>query len=211
MLATGKNFWGQYLDKWKLLSSDPYVVMAKADTALLARQDSAAKVRAHAELQRLKTAYKVTDDQQAILRYKAEYDANTAALEKAEQSGSVKFIENPPLTLDDPLDFKTTWIDSIPMTSSTFNNMTSATTGIAFRLDNIPADLLVYLSMLPRLLTQTGIIRDGKAISYEGHGTATTSGDTQPDQLLCEQLYEEQGGACGQRRRQQCHGSAARC
>ena len=168
LLASGKNFWGTYFTKWKLTTSLPYVVVSKANTTLLAQQDSAAKLRAAAEIAVLKTTYAVTGDQEAIQKYKAAYDANTLALEKAAQSTSIRFIDNPPLTLDDQLDYKTSLLQNkIPMLASTFNNMTSATTGLALRLDNLPTDKLVYLAMLPELLTQTGIIKEGKAISYE--------------------------------------------
>src|SRR4030095_11093878 len=146
----------------------PYVVIAKANSTLLAQQDSAAKQRAAAEIAVLKTRYNVTGDQEAIRKYKAEYDANTTLLERAEATSTIKFIDNPPLTLDDQLDFKTIMLPrNIPMTGSTFNNMTSSSTGLALRLDNLPPDRLVYLAMLPELLTQTGIIKDGKPVSFE--------------------------------------------
>ena len=168
MVSTDKNFWGEYFDKWHLVSATPYVVMTKASTTLLSEQDDAAKARANAELEALKAKYNVTDDQEAIRLYKAEYDANTAELEKLAESNTIKFIDHPPLTLDDQLDFETTLLSNkIPLVASTFNNMTSASIGIALRLDNIPADKLVYLSMLPELLSETGIIKDGKPISYE--------------------------------------------
>ena len=81
---------------------------------------------------------------------------------------SLRFVENPPLTLDDQLDFKvSTFPSGVPMVASTFENMTSATAGIALRLDGLPEDQLVYLSMLPALLTQAGVIKDGKPISFE--------------------------------------------
>ncbi|MEZ5009510.1 MAG: hypothetical protein R2753_15300 [Chitinophagales bacterium] len=167
-LATGKNFWGGYFDQWHLINTSPFVVMTKASTTLLAEQDNAAKARANEELEALKAKYNVTDDQEAIRLYKAEYDANTAELEKLEEANTVKFIDHPPLTLDDQLDFKTMMLSNeIPLVASTFNNMTSASTGIALRLDNIASDKLVYLSMFPELLSETGIIKDGKAISYE--------------------------------------------
>ncbi len=168
LLATGKNFWAVYLPKWKLTTALPYVLIAKANTHLLAQQDSAAKLRAAAEIAALKTKYNVSDDQRAIEKYKAEYDANTATLENAASSTAIKFIENPPLTLDDQLNFKTSLLaNKIPLVAATFNNMTSATSGLALRLDNVPADKLVYLAMLPELLTQTGLLKNGKAISYE--------------------------------------------
>ena len=168
LIAGGKNFWGEYFNRWKLLTPLPYAVLGKANSKLLQQQDSAAKQRAAAEISVLKAKYMVTDDQQAIRQYKADYDSSTALLEKAEQAHTIKFIDNPPLTLDDQLDFKTTFLkNKIPLTASTFNNMSSATTGIAFKLDKLPEDKFVYLAMLPQLITQIGIIRNGKAISYE--------------------------------------------
>ncbi|CAN5515084.1 hypothetical protein BH11BAC5_BH11BAC5_00750 [soil metagenome] len=168
LLAGGKNFWSDYLNKWHLTTALPYVMISKANKQLLAQQDSAAKLRATAEIAVLKAKYSVTGDQEAIRKYKEEYDANTAALENAAQSAIIHFIDNPPLTLDDQLNFKTSLLaNKIPLTASTFNNMTSSTTGLALRLDNIPADKLVYLAMLPELLTQTGIIKNGQPVLYE--------------------------------------------
>lgn len=168
LLATGKNFWKDYLNKWKLATMEPYAVVTKANPALIEKNDTERKTRAEAEVARLKAKYNLSDDQEAIRRYKAEYDANTAVLEKLEKAHKVKFIDNPPLTLDDQLDYKVqTLPGNVGLVTSTFNNMTSATTGIAFRLDGVPEDQLVYLSMLPQLLTGTGVIKNGKALTYE--------------------------------------------
>ena len=77
------------------------------------------------------------------------------------------FIENPPLGLDDSLEFHSrTLAGGVPLVSSNFDNMTSATAGIALRLDRVPEDQLVYLSMLPALLTRTGVIDAGKPVPY---------------------------------------------
>ena len=117
----------------------------------------------------LKAEYNVSDDQEAIARYKAVYDATTAELEAlALQTGTRRFTDNPPLSLDDQLDYRVgTLAGGVPIVTSTFENMTSATTGIALRLDGIPADQLVYLSGLPGLLNDVGVIRDGKNLSYD--------------------------------------------
>ncbi|MBS1975560.1 MAG: hypothetical protein JST13_14510, partial [Bacteroidetes bacterium] len=112
--------------------------------------------------------YNVNDDQEALRKYQATYDSNTVALEKSEQNSNVKFIDNPPLTLDDQLNYKQEKLPgNIPMVASYFNNMSGATTGIAFDLHAVPQDKLVYLAMFPELLTQSGIIKNGKAIPYE--------------------------------------------
>ncbi|MEP7164338.1 MAG: hypothetical protein ABI741_06580 [Ferruginibacter sp.] len=168
LLATGKNFWKDYLATWKLTTVTPYAVITKASAALIDKNEADRKDRVKEEIARLKIKYNVADDQAAILKYKAEYDNNTAILEKAEQSHIIKFIDNPPLTLDDELDFKKTVLPgNINMLEATFNNMTSATTGIALKLDGTREDQLVYLAILPELIRETGVIKDGKAIDYE--------------------------------------------
>jgi len=53
------------------------------------------------------------------------------------------------------------------LVASNLESMTSTTTGLALRLDGVPEEHLFYLSALPALLTETGVIKDGKAISFE--------------------------------------------
>ena len=171
LLASGKNFWKDYLAKWNLVAAKPYVVVCKASSSLIDRNEAERKERVKNELTRLKTKYNVTDDQAAILAYKAEYDANTAILENLEKSHTLKFIDNPPLSVDQELDFKEHLLPgNVKMVASTFNNMTSATTGLALNLNGVQEDQLVYLSIFPELLRETGVIKDGKAISYEEMG-----------------------------------------
>ena len=78
------------------------------------------------------------------------------------------FTDNPPLTYDDNLKYDVLDLTGkIPMVASTFENMNSATVGLALRLDVVPEDKLVYLSALPGLLTEIGVIEDGKPVKYE--------------------------------------------
>jgi len=58
-------------------------------------------------------------------------------------------------------------VGKIKLGAATFDNMTGATTGMVLRLDTIPEKDLVYLSLLPELMRGVGVIRNGKAISYE--------------------------------------------
>ncbi|MCA1613682.1 MAG: hypothetical protein LC800_05890 [Acidobacteria bacterium] len=170
LIGSGENVWAKMLPKWKLTEVTPYAAAAKANSKLVETVERERKSRADAELARLKALYKVADDQEAVRRYRADYDAATAELEKLErQDSSARFIERPPLTLDDQLDFKVSAIEpgTVPLVASTFENMTSATAGLALRLDAVPDEELVYLSALPRLLTQVGVIRDGRPVSYE--------------------------------------------
>jgi Zn-dependent M16 (insulinase) family peptidase len=169
LLAGNQNFWREYLAKWKLTGTTPYAAAARPNPELVKQEEQERQARAAAEVARLKTKYNVTDDQEAIRRYKAEYDAATVELEKvAKQDNGARFVESPPLTLDDQLDYKVqTLAGGVPLVASTFDNITSATTGLALRLDGVPDDELVYLSILPTLLTRVGVIKDGKPISFE--------------------------------------------
>ena len=166
LLASGKNFWRDYLAKWKFAETKPYVAVAHANPQLITQEQAERKARADAQTNELKKKYNMTDGQEAIRRYKAEYDATTAELEKLEKRSDAKFIENPPLTIDDQIDYKETSIGNVKLGVATFDNMTGATTGLALGLDAIPENDLVYFS-LPDLLRGAGVIKDGKAISYE--------------------------------------------
>jgi Zn-dependent M16 (insulinase) family peptidase len=168
LISSGKNIWKINLEKWNLTTATPYVVISKADPTLIAKSDAERKARTEKETDRLKSIYHLNDDQAAIRRYKEVYDSNTVVLEKSEQAFKVNFIDNPPLTVDDQLNYQQKKLPgNIPLVASVFNNMTSATTGIAINLHGVPQDKLVYLAMLPELLTRTGIIENGKAVSYE--------------------------------------------
>ncbi|HLM55937.1 MAG TPA: hypothetical protein VK422_07370 [Pyrinomonadaceae bacterium] len=169
LLDSRENVWRNYLAKWKLTDAVPYAVAAKPTPQLIQREQEAARARVAAETARIKAKYGVADEKEALARFKAEYDRTTAELEKlAEAANTLRFVENPPLTLDDQLDFKVTKVKGdVPLVASTFENMTSATTGLALRLDGVPESQLVYLSMLPALLTQVGVIKDGRPVSFE--------------------------------------------
>lgn len=168
LLSSGKNIWKTYLNKWNLTTATPYVVISKADPSLITKSEAEKKERTDKEIAHLKNIYNLSGEQAAIQRYKQAYDSNTTVLEKLAQSQQVKFIDNPPLTLDDELNYKEEKLNgNIPLVASVFNNMTSATTGIAIDLHGVPSDKLVYLAVLPELIRQTGIIKNGKAVSYE--------------------------------------------
>jgi Zn-dependent M16 (insulinase) family peptidase len=168
-LASKQNIWRDYLSKWGITSAKPYALATKPNPQLLKQDEQERLQRSAAEVARLKAKYNTTDDQETIKRYQADYDAASAEIdEAAKKDARIGFINTPPMTLDDQLDFKvTTLANKVPLVSSTFDNMTSATTGIALKLGNVPEDDLVYLSLMPQLLTRVGVIKDGKAISFD--------------------------------------------
>lgn len=169
MLSGDRNIWRESIARWRLVDTVPYAVAAKPSPKLIAQSELELVARARAEGLLLKRQFHVSLEQAALRRYQARYDATTAELERLiPRSAPMRFLEHPPLTLDDQLDYKVTTLDGgVKMVASNFENMTSATTGLALRLDGVPEERLIYLSALPALLTQSGVIKDGKAISYE--------------------------------------------
>ena len=169
LLADNTNIWTRYIAKWKLTTTQPWIGASKPNAALIAQQQTERDARVKSEIANLKVKYKASDDQEALRKYQAAYDAASGTIDQAAAKvPSPKFIDNPPLTLDDQLDYKVSKLaDGIPMVASTFDSMTSATTGISLNLDGVPQDRLVYLSMIPQLLTRVGVIENGKPVSYQ--------------------------------------------
>ena len=171
MLDENRNIWRDLLASWHLTDTEPYGIAAHPSAALLKKQQEESAGRDSAEAKRLEAKYRVAGEQAAIQRYEKDYDAESARLDElARKAGALEFLKAPPLTLDDQLEYsqgKLGDAGQVPVVSSFFDNMTSATTGLALRLDSVPEDSLALLSLLPALLTQTGVIDQGKPIPYE--------------------------------------------
>jgi Zn-dependent M16 (insulinase) family peptidase len=169
LLSSGKNIWRDLLPRWHLTGTEPYGIAAHPSAALLARQQRESAERAAAEAKNLEVRYKVGAEQDAIRRYEKDYDAESARLEElSRKTTATTFLKDPPLTLDDQLEYNQTKpMRGIPLVASVFDNMTSATTGLALRLDAAPEADLSLISLLPALITGTGVIVDGKPIRYE--------------------------------------------
>ena len=171
LLAGGKNIWKERVQAWRL-TDIPYGLATRPNPALLKIESDERLARAAAQTRHLMTEYGLSSEQQALQRYKREYDATTAELDKAaKQSSRLKLIDNPPLTLDDQLNYRVIKLDQgVPLVASTFENMSSTTAGLALRLDGVPESDLFLLTLLPDLLTQSGVVLDGKPVSYEAMG-----------------------------------------
>lgn len=182
-IGSDKNVWRDFLAKWKLTGTVPYVSAAKPSPSMLQREEQERVARASAESARLAKSYGIADEQEAIKRYRADYDAESARIEEeAKKIAPPEFVKSPPMTLDDVLQSELGAVvapgvspvapgvspgNAVPIVRSTFDNMTSATLGLALRVDGVPREQLRYLSLLPALLTRVGVIDDGKPVSYE--------------------------------------------
>ncbi len=164
------NFWKTYIEKWKLLNTVPYAVGIKQDPALLTKDEEDLQARLRQETERLKKQFRLTNDADALKAYRNYYEQKTAELEKncKDDSECRKFIDSPPLGFDEFLDYKLTELPGkIPFFQARFQSMTSSNTIVAFKLKNLPEEDLIYLAAFPNLLTATGVIESGEAVSYE--------------------------------------------
>ncbi|HEX9749960.1 MAG TPA: hypothetical protein VGB22_01535 [candidate division Zixibacteria bacterium] len=169
LVSGGANVWRDLIAQWNLLASVPFAVGARPDPEMVSRSEEERIGRNRAFVESLKTRYTVDDGHTAIRRYQDEYNAQTAIIDtEAATIAMPGFVNNPPLTLDDQLHCD---VQSLPgggpLVASRFDNMTAATVGLAFGLNVIPEDQLLYVVALPTLLTDVGVIRDGQPIAYD--------------------------------------------
>ena len=168
-LADGKNIWRDALARWHVTGVTPYAAAARPSPALLQREEAERTARAQAEAERLMKQYSAADTQAAIHRYRDEYEAESARIEEeAKKVTPASFVSTPPMTLDESIKYEATKLESgVPLVASTFDNMTSATLGVALRVDQLSPAQLRYISLMPQLLTRVGVIENGKPVSYE--------------------------------------------
>ncbi len=171
LIASKRNLWREAIERWQLITRAPTTVAARPNPTLIAESEAARSERITAFTADLARTYGVSDHEEAIQRFKAEHDARTAEIDSAAATIELPpFLRDPPLTLDEQLRYK---VGTFPgdrggeLVTSTFDNMSGATVGLAFHLDVVPESLLVYVPALPTLLTDVGVIRDGKRLTYD--------------------------------------------
>lgn len=169
LLDSGKNPYRDLILTWRMLEVLPYGIGAAPDPDMLEKLRSAKEERLRGCVAKIQDRYETTDEQQAMAMYKQEFDANTAELEKIAAGQTLpEFIDNPPMTLDDHLKYEVAELpNGVPIVASTFDNMNSSTVGIAFRMDVVPEDQLVYAPCLPSILTSIGVVENGVPVKYD--------------------------------------------
>ncbi len=168
-LKLDKNIWTDYLSKWGLLSTNPCVFGTVPDSSAAPQIERETKERIAVETKRLMQVYKTEDEQLALTRYKDDYDRVTKDLDSSQiNSDDIKLVDAPPLSKDDQLKFTNDRIlDSVPIVRSYFDNVNSGSTVLALRLDSIPEEDLIYVALLPALLTKTGFIDGDRAYTAD--------------------------------------------
>ena len=166
LLAAPGNPWRQRLRAWGLLDL-PYGVAVRPSPALRARVDAERRQRIDAELARLGQVYG-TRGAATLARYEADYTRQSQAIAEAANATPLPpLIDTPPMTLDDQLAFDTRPIDGVPVFRATVGSMQSARVELAFRLDAVPESDLMYLALLPDLMSQVGVVDGGTVIASD--------------------------------------------
>ena len=159
------NPWRERLRAWGLLEA-PYGAGARPSPALRARIDGDRGKRIAAELARLGRVYGTTEAAATLARYQVDQDKQTAQLEATAKATELPpLVESPPMTLDDELAYRTEHVAGIPAFRATVASMQSARIAFAFRLDAVPEADLMYLALLPELMSEVGVLDGGAAIS----------------------------------------------
>ncbi|HZJ65367.1 MAG TPA: hypothetical protein VFD36_17775 [Kofleriaceae bacterium] len=165
LLEGTANPWRDRLRTWGLLEV-PGGVGTRPSPALRARIDGDRAKRIAAELARLGQAYGTTDAAATLARYRADYDKQTAQIEATAKATELPpLVDSPPMTLDDELAYRSEHVAGIPAFRATVASMQSARIALAFRLDAVPEADLMYLALLPALMSQVGVLDGGAAIS----------------------------------------------
>ena len=168
LLNSDRNFWKEYIDKCNLLTIEPHVIGVKSSESMMQAEIKAKEERLAGYLNSFKEKYGVSTDQEAIAKYKEDFDKKTAELEAIAANDQIPdFISNPPMTLDDQLNYEVMNVNNIDLVASTFENMTSSMFGLALSLDVIPEKDLVYVPFLTAVINNIGAIKDGQVVKYD--------------------------------------------
>ena len=168
-LAGDQNNWRQLIDGWGLLDADPYVMGVHPDPAMITQARESKDARLAAAVANVQEQYGENDPQKALKKFRDDFDADTTELEAIYAEETLPgFMDSPPMELDEQLQYETLQLSSgAEMVASTFENMSTSTFEIHFRLDVIPAEHLVYVPLLPRLIRGVGVEMDGERIEYD--------------------------------------------
>lgn len=164
-LARDDNPWAEHLARWELLSSEPFVYVNRPDPAALEALQTAKEARIAAELDRLRTETGAADEASALLAFDQAYDRRTTDLEASIRAPDARFLESPPLVPDPELDWEKRDVAGVPWVVSRFDRLGGAKIGLALDLRGTTAPQ--WLRILPRLLTDVGVVVDGVPISNQ--------------------------------------------
>jgi Zn-dependent M16 (insulinase) family peptidase len=168
LLAGKANPWRTRIHTWGL-DQKPFGIAARPSPDLRKKLDKERDQRIADELDRLQKEYGTKDKAATLARYAQDYDAETQKLEATAKSVELPpLVATPPMTLDDGLQYTQPSIAGVPSLVATFDSMASARVQMIFGVGSVvPGDQQVWLAALPSLLSDAGVIVDGKPIAAD--------------------------------------------
>ncbi|MCK4303392.1 MAG: hypothetical protein KAY24_04075 [Candidatus Eisenbacteria sp.] len=171
------NFWPEMVKRLGL-ACPSVCVAAYPDTSLPRTLSEAKRERLQDALNAIKQRYHSADEQEALRRYRTDFDARTAELELSRQAiNRPGFLPDPPLTLDQIID---THIQPLTLTGQTgleietpvclnrFSRTSLVDVGLYFDVTDTRSDDLIYLPLLPLLISDLGCWEeDGSWLAYD--------------------------------------------
>ncbi|MFH1724819.1 MAG: hypothetical protein ABII00_09380 [Elusimicrobiota bacterium] len=167
-LKSGDNFWESVILR-NGLDKEPIVSAVRPDKSLLESDRKAKAERLKAHEARLLRKFGTKDAQRALARHKTEQEKKTAELKEQEESVKrPRFVGDPPLTLDEMIDWEEGVLSGpVRVVTSRFPSTPFTDVHVLFDLRRLPEEDLPYLPVLPPLLTELGATtRDGERLDY---------------------------------------------
>ncbi len=164
-MASG-NVWSELISRFEL-DRPPTVVAAHPDTSLPQRLVREKEKRLRVAAEELHRRYPGGSVQDALRGYQTDSDRATAVLD--ESSGRIArpgFVSDPPLTLDEMIDTRETHLMlgtssgetlAIPIYLNRFGQTSTVDVGLYFDVTTVRRDELIYLPLLPQLITDLGL------------------------------------------------------
>ena len=166
-LGRGANPWTAVIARLGL-SSEPYVGISVPSKAELERRTSEHAKRALGYVADLAQRSGGGDAQEALAKFAKEYEVKTAALAQAENSlAKPHLVADVPLTPDPSIRLEPMEVAGAKGFRGVFDNMTFVETSLSFPVENVTeSEDLSWLAILPQVLTESGVVIDGKPVAY---------------------------------------------
>ncbi len=164
-LASGANPWTKCIAQLGL-DEAPFVGASVASKAELEKRTTDHAKRVEGYIADIAKRYG-GDAQSALAKFSAEYDEKTAALDAIEKGlPKPHLVADAPLVPDPSIHLEPVEAGGVKGYRGVFDNMTFVETAVSFRVSTDDDDL-PWLAILPQLLTDSGVVIDGKPLAYD--------------------------------------------
>ena len=166
LAASRGNAWRDRLRRWGLVGVAPYAVSVCPDPRLLEKERIEKENRLQSARVELDARFEA-EGEDSLRLFREEYDLRSDEIDSSAESIEMpRFVDDPPMTIDDHLQYSCRSICGVPTVESVFDHMSGATVGLAFRLDRVSQRRRFIVSSLASLLLDVGVIDNGKPISH---------------------------------------------